>query len=134
MKSICYCEDEKQYGEVITQLHNCVAKTFYGEVAFDVVPSWMALVQRVKDNRPSVILLDLALPPDSPTAITLESLEMVWREWPPVMALTGNKFDLDLRKKCFAAGCDDFMLKEEANRHPEMLCERLYHCFLRRGR
>lgn len=134
MTSIVYCEDEAQYGEVIRQLHEMVRKKFHGEVKFDVVPSWEALTGRVETDPPSVILLDLALSANMGAEDTLFALDRVAAKWPPVMVLTGNASDLDLRRKCILAGSDDFMLKMEANRNPELLCERLYHCFLRRLR
>lgn len=134
MKRIVYAEDENLYAEVIKQLHNCVRKKFYDEVEFVTVPTWHALSESVKFERPSVILLDLSLVPDSPETVTLDSLRLVWKDWPPVMVLTGNKFNLDLRRTCILAGADDFMVKDEANHNPEYLCERLYNCHLRRLR
>lgn len=134
MNRIVYAEDENLYGEVIKQLHNCVRKKFYDEVEFVVVSSWDALCDSVKAEPPSVILLDLGLAPDSPETVTLESLRKNWWTWPPVMVLTGNKFNLDLRRTSILAGADDFMIKDEANHNPEYLCERLYNCYLRRLR
>ncbi len=131
IKSILYVEDEKQYGEAITQLHNCVHKRFYGKAEFKVVPSWSEAITEVANNRPSVVLLDLGLLPDTTQEETLELFRIQAAEWPPVMVLTGNIFDLDLRRVCILYGADDFMIKTEANRDPEQLCERIYNCFLR---
>ncbi len=130
MTSICYAEDEKLYGEAIKRLHEMVAKKFHGEVTFEVVKGWRDLAIYVTERPPSVILLDLSLG-DSREADTIESMRSVWQKWPPIMVLTGNDYDLDLRRKCLLAGADDFMQKTEANRNPELLGERLYHCFLR---
>lgn len=93
-------------------------------------------MEAVANDRPSVILLDVNLGPDEvgkqwDEMTTLSELSKCADYLPPVMILTGNKFNLDLRRTCFIAGCSDFMLKDEANRNPELLCERLYHCFLR---
>lgn len=132
MNSILYCEDEPQYGEVIKRLHSTVEKRFHGEVKFSVVGTWEDLVFQVSTHPPSVILLDLGLSETVGPEDTLHLLKERVEGWPPVMVLTGNKFQLDLRSKAFAAGAEDFLIKDEANRNPEMLCERLYHCYLRR--
>lgn len=134
MRSILYAEDEHQYGEIIRQLHQCVRSKFYDAVAFNVVPTWPELVASVAQAPPSVILLDLNLQPSMSESEVLQALPACASGWPPVMILTGNKYNLDLRRACILAGADDFMLKDEANRNPELLCERLYHCYLRRLR
>lgn len=123
ISSILYVEDEAQYGEIITRLHDAVRIKFYDAVRFDVVPSWAAAVQRVAQARPSVVLLDLALPPDMKVDDTLKAVAGVWRDWPPIVALTGNA-DPKLRRKCILAGCDSFMLKT-VNVNAELLCERI---------
>lgn len=133
MSSILYVEDETVYGEVIKRLHDTVQLKFYGKCRFDVVPSWAAAIERVAIGRPSVILLDLALVADGMRAPeTLEAVGRVWREWPPIVVLTGDE-DTTLRRRCILAGCDSFMLKT-VNISTELLCERLYNAFLRRLR
>ncbi len=132
MKSVLYIEDEANYAEVVKRLHEMVGEKFHGQVEFRVMPSWETGANSVLHNPPSVVLLDLSLPPGTDTNETLASFAQVADQWPPTMILTGNKYDLELRRRCFLLGADDFFLKEEANRNPEQLCERIYHCYLRR--
>lgn len=132
MESIVYCEDESLYGEAIKALHSMVRKKFHAEVEFSVVPSWNALLERVATDPPSVILLDLNLPPMSEEETLSAMHETIDDKFPPVVVLTGNKFNLELRRRCMLLGADDFMIKDDANRNPELLCERIYHAYLRR--
>lgn len=134
MKSVLYIEDEREYGAIVEQLHNMVRKKFYDAVSFQVVPTWVDGASIVEKEPPSVVLVDLSLRPAQSQEDTIFLIERVSRKWPPIFVLTGNKFDLELRKKCILAGADDFMVKDDANRNPELLVERLYHCFLRRIR
>lgn len=89
----------------------------------------MKIVRRVSID---VVIADLTLPPMNKEE-TLKEIEST-SNLPPVIILTGNETDPDLRRKCFLAGCDDFMLKSAVNHHPESLCERVYHSYLRRLR
>lgn len=131
IEKILFIEDSDLYGEVITQLHSTVHKRFYGECSLYVRTSWPEGVADLEEQKPSVILLDLTLPPMGPDD-TLAELALVWKKLPPVMVLTGG--DPCMRRTAILAGADDFMGKMEANRNPELLCERLYNCFLRRLR
>lgn len=131
IRDILYIEDQPEYAAVVEQLHAMVRKKFHGEVEFRKVLTWHEGMFEVERNRPSVILLDLTLPPDMKQDDTLFAFSAVAEKWPPTMILTGNDYDLDLRRRCILAGADSFMLKTEANRNPELLCERLYCCFLR---
>lgn len=131
IKSLLYVEDEPDYAAIVEQLHALVRKKFHGDVEFRKVLSWRDAMFEVEANPPSVILLDLTLRPDMGPDDTLFAFALVAEKWPPTMILTGNKYDLELRRKCFKAGAQDFMIKDEANRNPELLCERLYSCFLR---
>lgn len=134
MDSILYVEDQAQYGEIIRRLHGTVSKKFYDQVEFHVVETWNDMLESIDKKRPSVILLDLGLGQGWTETESIIALGASWEKLPPVMVLTGNKYDLTLRRKCILAGASDFMIKDDANHHPELLCERLYHCFLRRLR
>lgn len=132
MKQILYIEDEAPVAEVIGRLYQTVRKRFHGEVAFETAASWQEGVQKIADDPPDVILLDLALGRGYGTHETISALAAVSEQWPPVMILTGNEYEPELRSRCILLGADDFMFKDAARRDPELLCERLYHCYLRR--
>lgn len=134
MRSILYLEDQAQYGEVIRQLHAMVRKKFHDEVDFCVVDNWHEAAKIVEVNPPSVVLFDLSLKDGWGEDQSIQAIRSTWKTWPPIMVLTGNDYDLGLRRKCITAGADSFMLKTEANRSPELLCERIYNCYLRRLR
>lgn len=128
---ILYLEDDPLESEVITRLYQTVRVKFHGAVEFKTVRSWEAAVQDVQDARPDVIIADLTLPPDNSDSI-LKAIKSIADKWPPILVLTGNKYDLTLRRKSILAGADDFMLKDDA-RHGgcELLVERVFHCYLR---
>lgn len=136
ISKILYVEDDILESEVIERLFHMVQKKFHGEVEFKSVNSWNSGVETVYAFQPDVVLLDLALSAigtiPSDTATTLQELSKHADKWPPVIVLTGNKYDLELRRKCIMAGASDFMLKDQAHRDPELLCERIYHAYLRR--
>jgi len=131
MRKILYLEDDPLEAEVITRLYQTVRIKFHGAVEFKTVQTWEAAVKDVYEDRPDVIIADLTLPPNNSEA-TLKSLKSMAKTWPPILVLTGNKYDLDLRRKAFMAGASDFMLKDDA-RHGgcELLVERVYGCYLR---
>lgn len=132
--SILYIEDSPEEAEIIQRLYLTVRKKFHGEVTFKTSDTWEKGAAYVAENHPNVVILDLVLPPDT-ADVTLERIRQVSMEWPPILVLTGNRYDLTLRPKSIEAGADDFMVKDDA-RHGccELLCERVYHCFLRRNR
>lgn len=129
---LLYVEDDPLESEVITRLYQTVRAKFHGAVEFKTVQTWEAAVQDVQDARPDVIIADLTLPPDN-SETTLKAIKSIAYKWPPILVLTGNGYDLTLRRRAILAGADDFMLKTDA-RHGciELLVERVYHCFLRR--
>lgn len=132
LKSILYVEDNAAEGEITTRLYQTVRSKFHGEVQFSVVPTWDLATEFVKCSRPGVVIADLSLAPLQTGEMTIELIRQVAMEWPPILVLTGNDYDLDLRRKCILAGAQDFMIKADA-RHGcmELLAERAYHCFLR---
>lgn len=132
MNRILYIEDDKSESEIIRRLYEMVRKKFHGEVQFETAESWPTGLVKIEDTRPDVVLLDLSLPPGFTTTDTLNAFAKNVDTMPPTMILTGNKFDLDLRRKCLLMGAEDFVLKDQAHRDPELLCERIYHCYLRR--
>ena len=133
-ESILYIEDNAGEAEVVTSLYQTVRKKFHGEVSFKTAPSWIEGEKIVERDRPNVVILDLTLPPET-AEMTIERIRQIAKEWPPILVLTGNNYDLTLRSKSILAGADDFMIKDDA-RHGccELLCERVYHCHLRRIR
>lgn len=135
MKLIAYIEDDPLEGEVIQRLYQTVRTKFHDEVDFEVIGSWEKGVEFVHKSRPDVVILDLVLPPTVDTEKALENIAAVHKSWPPIVVLTGNTYDLTLRRKCILAGADDFMVKPDA-RHGgcELLCERVYTSYLRRLR
>lgn len=133
IKSLLLVEDEKQYGEIVAQLHAVVAKTFYDECLLSVVPTWDEALARVESNRPDALVLDLTLLPAMRPDDTLLALRRTWKALPPVVVLTGSDDKL-MRRKAILAGAESFQSKQEFNRHPEQLCEKIYEAFLRRLR
>lgn len=134
-ESVLYIEDDPIEGEVTRRLHDTISKKFYNEVRFDIATTWNDGVDYVERHKPDVVILDLALYPEQNTEKTVEEVKRHWKEWPPILVLTGNTADPSLRKRCILAGASDFMLKGDA-RHGgfEQLCERIYNCYLRRQR
>lgn len=133
LRRIVYIEDDKNEAEVISRLYRTVQKKFHGETDFVSANSWGDGAALVDSIKPDVVIVDLALLPDSDTEHTLASLAKVATLWPPILVLTGNKYDLTLRRRCLELGIDDFMLKDDAHHGGcEMLVERVYHCYLRR--
>jgi CheY-like chemotaxis protein len=130
---ILYIEDQTAEGEVIVRLLDQVfQRVFRGRSEFKVVKTiGEADGLVIKDY--DVVLLDLTLP-DSSTDNTVDKVILSRvPNWPPVFVLTGHEErEAELRDKCFANGAGDFMLKLNAHRHPEELCERVYGCILRR--
>lgn len=132
MKRLLYIEDDKSEAEIIRRLYEMVTKKFHGEVSFEVAPTLPMGVEMIERFAPDVALLDLSLPPGSDTNSTLSVFAENAFRWPPTIILTGNKFDLELRRRCILLGAEDFMFKDTAHRDPELLCERIYHAHLRR--
>lgn len=133
LRSVLVIEDEKNYAEVIVKLHACVAKAFYEECTLNVAYSWTEARASIEVNRPDAIVLDLTLLPDMGPESTLEALKSAWQILPPVVILTGSE-DKALRRRAILSGAESLMFKQEFNRHPEGLCEKLYEAFLRRLR
>ncbi len=132
IRKILYLEDDVLEADVVARLYQTVRHKFHGEVEFKTVRSWEQAVADVHRDSPDVIIADLTLPPENSES-TLKSIKSMADKWPPILVLTGNKYDLELRRKSFEAGADDFMLKDDA-RHGgcERLVERVYNCYLRR--
>jgi len=135
MKSLLYIEDDPMEAEVIQRLYQTVRVKFHDEVDFRVAKSWEDGLASVESGQPDVVILDLVLPPTVDTERAIQNIERVWKLWPPILVLTGNTYDLTLRRRCILAGADDFMVKPDA-RHGgcELLCERVYSAYLRRLR
>lgn len=133
MNSILYIEDDPNEAEIVSRLYQSVRKKFHGEVEFRIADTWAKGEAEIESNPPSVVIADLAFPPDQTPEQTIEKIRLVAKMWPPIVVLTGNTFNLELRKDCIIAGASDFMIKGDA-RHGcmELLCERVYHAFLRR--
>lgn len=130
--SILLIEDEKPYGEIVEQLHACVSKSFYDKCTLSFVTSWQDGMASIAAKRPDAVVLDLGLPPLQPDD-TLRLLAATWKTLPPVVVLTGNE-DPTMRRKSILAGAASFQAKLDFNRHPELLCEKIYEAFLRRLR
>lgn len=132
MKVLLYIEDEPNQRELTTRLFMMCNKCFNGEVSFRTAPDWESGMKIVQSIHVDVLLLDLVLPPMGKK----ETLEKMRRtpELPPVIVLTNSETDPQLREECIAYGAEDFILKREANHHPESLCEKAYHAYLRRNR
>lgn len=130
MRSILFIEDMESQRRLTERLYQMCAKAFHGEVKFLTAADWEAGMKIA--HMVDVILLDLVLPPFGwrETLDELSQQSML----PPVVVLTGAEAIPDIREQCFLAGADDFMLKSEANHHPEHLCEKAYHAHLRRKR
>lgn len=133
MDSILYIEDNPGEAEIVSRLYQSVRKKFHEETEFRIAPTWQKGEEQVMLNRPSVVIADLNFPPEQTAQMTIEKIRMLAPTWPPILVLTGNNYDLKLRRDCILAGASDFMIKPDA-RHGcmELLCERVYHCFLRR--
>lgn len=134
MRSVLYIEDQALEGEVIGRLFQQVfRRVFKGEVEFTVVPRLDSARISIPKLKPSAILMDLGLPDSLTKNTSTEVLRELVPISPPIIVLTGNPIDTEnLRKTCFANGCEDFMLKQDAHRHPEELSERVYCAYLRR--
>lgn len=132
VKRLLYIEDDKNEAEIVRRLYEMVQMKFHGGVEFIVRESLHDGIDAVEMVMPDVVLLDLALPPNSDTENTLSELASHAKTWPPTIILTNNKYDLTLRRRCFLIGAEDFMFKDQAHRDPELLCERIYHAHLRR--
>lgn len=126
---ILFIEDDAAQRELTTRLYQMCRKVFHGEVEFITSPSWETGMAIINAQKIDVLITDLTLPPLSKedTLLAIKNTPNL----PPTIALTGNETDMDLRRKCFEHGCDDFMLKSDVNHRPESLCERAYHSFLR---
>ncbi len=133
IKTVLLVEDEEQYGDVVKQLHSCVQKLFYDQCFLTVSPSWSDAIERIRANPPDCVVLDLTLLPSMRPDDTLEALFACWHTLPPVVVLTGSE-DPGMRRRAILAGADSFQTKLEFNRHPELLCEKIYEAFLRRLR
>lgn len=129
-KAILFVEDDAMQRELTTRLYQMCAKVFHGEVLFLTASSWEEAMKIVSEREIDVLISDLTLPPMSKedTLLAVKSTP----DLPPVIALTGNDSDLELRRISFEHGVDDFLLKTDVNHRPEALCERAYHAFLRR--
>jgi DNA-binding response OmpR family regulator len=130
LKTILFIEDEAGQRELTTRLYQMCRACFHGEVEFLTADSWEAGMKLITSVPVDVVILDLVLPPFD-WKDTLKSMSKT-TGLPPVVILTGHSGMDGLREKCFEAGAEDFMVKTEVNRHPEMLCERVYHAALRR--
>lgn len=127
---LLFVEDEPGQRELTERLYQMCAKSFHGEVEFLTAGDWKSGLAITKMRKVDAVLLDLVLPPMG----RFETLEQLKRSsgFPPVIVLTNAEGDPELREKCFAAGASDFMWKKDANHHPEQLCEKAYHAYLRR--
>jgi two-component system, OmpR family, response regulator len=132
MKSLLFIEDNELQRELTTRLYQMCAKCFHGDVTFLTAHSWESGMKLVEEVHPDVILLDLVMPPFG----RYETLQKVKETpgLPPVMVLTNVEEDNAFREEAFGYGIDDYMTKGDANHHPEELCERAFHCYLRRKR
>lgn len=126
---ILFIEDDAAQRELTTRLYQMCRKVFHGEVEFLTAPSWETGIAIIRAQKVDVLISDLTLPPMSKED-TLRAIKTTIG-LPPVIALTGNETDHELRRACFEHGCDDFVLKSDVNHKPEWLCERAYHSFLR---
>lgn len=133
LKSILLIEDDKSYSDIVQQLHACVSKAFYGDCQLSVVTSWDSGMASITASRPDAVVLDLTLLPDMSPDDTLAALFARWQVLPPVVVLTGTE-DPAMRRKAILAGAEAVCFKHDFNRHPELLCERVYEAFLRRLR
>jgi CheY-like chemotaxis protein len=131
VKKLLYIEDEKAQATVISRLFETVDCKFFGEVKCDLAHSWEEGIRMIALDPPDVVLIDLTLP-DSSEPETIERIRAVTSDpgFPPVLVFTANAIDLGLRARCIMAGADDFVVKDA--RPIECLCERAYHCHLRR--
>lgn len=112
------------------------AKAFHNEVKFLTSNTWAEGLRIMRSEHIDVLLLDLILPDDVPPMGREDTLRVVREtpDLPPVIVLTAAVGDPFLRDKCILAGCEDFMTKDEANHHPEYLCEKAYLAYMRRQR
>lgn len=127
--AILFVDDDAMQRELTTRLYQMCAKVFHGEVQFLTASSWEAAMNMIRTQKIDILIADLTLPPMSKED-TLAAIKST-PDLPPVIALTGNDSDLELRRVSFEHGCDDFLLKTDVNHRPEVLCERAYHSFLR---
>ncbi len=136
MKSLLFIEDDALQRHVTERLYQMCGKVFHGEVDFITANSWDAGIKIISSGHIDAVILDLTLPPMSmdDTLTALRSNPQL----PPVVVFTGHdgpeEFVAALRRKCILAGADDFLLKRDVSRHPELLCERVYVAYLRRNR
>lgn len=129
---ILYIEDEQLQRDTLERLYAMCQKCFDGVVKFVTASTWEAGLAIMRNGDVDVAVVDLTLPPMHKEETLLE-IERHWETLPPIVVLTGNE-DPKLRRQSIEAGCDDFLLKMEVNRHPEVLCERVYIAYLRRNR
>lgn len=136
MKALLFIEDEANQRELTERLYQMCAKAFHGEVQFLTSSTWSGGLEIMRAQTIDVLLLDLVLMNDVPPMDRERTLKAVAEtpDLPPIIALTGLSEDPFLRDKCFLAGFDDFMTKQDANHHPEYLCEKAYHSYMRRQR
>ncbi len=136
MKTILFIEDDPGQRMVTERLYQMCQKCFHGEVAFLTANDWYAGLKIIQAGHIDAVILDLTLPPMSMDE-TLAELRK-HSDLPPVVVFTGHTgsddFVAELRRNCILSGADDFLLKTDVSRHPEILCERVYVAFLRRNR
>jgi DNA-binding response OmpR family regulator len=130
MNAILFIEDEAMQRELTTRLYQMCAKCFHGEVEFLTADGWDSGMRVIKDRQIDVLLLDLVMPPFG----RYDTLKKVLSTptLPPVLVLTNVDDTNDFREEAFSYGISDYMTKKAANHHPEELCERAFHCYLRR--
>lgn len=136
LQCILFVEDTALQRELTERLYKMVEKVFHGATTFLTAESWQEAMKKLKTHPVDVLIADLVLPPMSAdeTLLAIRDTEGL----PPVVALTGYSSDerdfiAKMRRKCFAHGCDDFVCKQDVNHHPEILCERVFHSFLRKA-
>ncbi len=78
----------------------------------DVANNGAEAIEKVKENRYNIILMDLMMPVMDGLEATQEIrlFEETLNQHTPIIGLTANTFDAD-REKCLAIGMDEFMSK-----------------------
>jgi len=78
----------------------------------DVANNGAEAIEKVKENRYNLILMDLMMPVMDGLEATQEIrlFEETLNQHTPIIGLTANTFDAD-REKCLAIGMDEFMSK-----------------------
>jgi two-component system sensor histidine kinase/response regulator len=104
---ILVAEDDPAGSEAVVELLGAVG------LRVDTVADGAAALERARDARYDLILMDVHMPVLSGIDATRAIRALPGHESTPILALTADAFD-ENRKRCLAAGMDDYLAKPVA--------------------